>query len=193
MLVSLLAPKSFTQPQLSCCRCLLAIIAVRLAFNAVLSSAASRLAQGRGRDPAHKDGRKLLEEVWVLCGNLLMLSLAFFVMMKRNGRCWFGNVEKCIVGWPIHDIDPATALYYNLEMAWYGHLLLKPVLGYGLADGRDMMAHHCVSVALLMASYGLNLHRIGESSCCRLCSCPSQSHVSHLFVAQQSITRTRSD
>ena len=32
--------------------------------------------------------------------------------------------------------------------------LLKPVLRYGLPDGRDMVIHHCASLALILVSYG---------------------------------------
>ena len=51
--------------------------------------------------------------------------------------------------------------YYSLELAWYLHLLLKPVLRYGLADGRDMLAHHAASLLLIVVSYGVNLTRMG--------------------------------
>ena len=51
--------------------------------------------------------------------------------------------------------------YYCLELAWYSHLLLKPVLRYGLADGRDMLTHHAASLALILVSYGVNLTRMG--------------------------------
>ena len=65
------------------------------------------------------------------------------------------------MGWPNQDADFSVTLYYSLELAWYTHLLLKSVFKYGLADGRDMMLHHCASLALLMASCGLNLTRMG--------------------------------
>ena len=39
--------------------------------------------------------------------------------------------------------------------------LLKPVLRYGLGDGRDMVIHHCATLALILVSYGANLTRIG--------------------------------
>ena len=90
-----------------------------------------------------------------------MLSIAGFIMAKRNKGCWFGNIEPCLVGWPNHDADPAVTFYYSLELAWYAHLLLKPVFKYGLPDGRDMMVHHGASIALLIASCGLNLTRMG--------------------------------
>lgn len=32
--------------------------------------------------------------------------------------------------------------------------LLQPVFRYGLRDGRDMVVHHCASLALILTSYG---------------------------------------
>lgn len=151
----------FLTPSPSFRSCLVAIIAVRLAFNRLFAGTASRLAATHGQTPAHRDGRKLLEEAWVLCGNVAMLSMAGYIMARRNGGCSFASLRPCLEGWPNHAADPAVTLYYALELAWYAHLLLKPVLGYGLGDGRDMQLHHLVSVAMLVASLGLNLSRMG--------------------------------
>jgi hypothetical protein len=142
-------------------RCLVCIVLARLLFNSLFSKLADKLANRHGQTDAHKDGRKLLEEAWVLLGNIFMLSIAGFIMAKRNEGCWFGNVKPCLVGWPNHSVNSAVTIYYSLELAWYAHLLLKPVFKYGLPDGRDMMIHHCASIALLIASCGLNLTRMG--------------------------------
>jgi len=90
-----------------------------------------------------------------------MLGFATFVLMGRNGGCWFGDTRECFADWPNHQVSPEVSLYYNLELAWYGHLLLKSVFKYGQPDGRDMMVHHCASVTLLLASCGFSLTRMG--------------------------------
>jgi hypothetical protein len=43
-------------------------------------------------------------------------------------------------------------------------MLLKPVLRYGLPDGRDMLVHHCVSLALIVGSYGAA--SLANAACC---------------------------
>lgn len=180
---------ALSPPSPSSNSCLVAIIAVRLVFNRLFAGTASRLAASRGQTPAHRDGRKLLEEAWVLCGNVAMLSMAGYIMARRNGGCVsfkflatlqsilllcpishpllpthlqsFASLRPCLEGWPNHAADPAITLYYALELAWYAHLLLKPVLGYGLGDGRDMQIHHLVTMAMLVGSLGMNLSRMG--------------------------------
>ncbi|KAL4418843.1 hypothetical protein ABPG77_004440 [Micractinium sp. CCAP 211/92] len=40
-------------------------------------------------------------------------------------------------------------------------LPLQPVFQYGLSDGRDIVLHHCASLALIVVSYAFGLTRIG--------------------------------
>jgi hypothetical protein len=101
---------------------LVAIIAVRFAFNALLREPTQRLAERRGTDAHHKDGRRLLEESWVLLGNTLMLGVALFVVLRRNGGCTFIDTKACLAGWPNLAADPAVTAYYQLELAWYLHM-----------------------------------------------------------------------
>jgi len=64
-------------------RLLLLFIAARLAFNAALRRPLQRLAERRGDSPHHRDGTKLLEECWVGLGNILMLAVSQYVVLKR--------------------------------------------------------------------------------------------------------------
>lgn len=133
----------------------------RLLFNKLVSGIANQNAQRWGKDHHHRDGRKLLEELWVLSGNLLMVGAASFVMLKRNGGCGMLSSELCLAGWPNHHIATVSKAYYAFESAWYVHLLLKPVLKYGIADGRDITMHHIASLTLLVAGAGFQLQRMG--------------------------------
>ncbi|KAI3425943.1 hypothetical protein D9Q98_007913 [Chlorella vulgaris] len=140
---------------------LVVLVVARFVFNMLLKGPTARLAARRGSDAHHRDGRRLLEELWVTAGNLLMLGAALYVMLRKNGGCWFLNTDTCLAGWPNIVAEPEVARYYQLELAWYLHMLLKPVLHYGLPDGRDMLVHHFASLALILVSYGTNLTRIG--------------------------------
>ncbi|KAL4436971.1 hypothetical protein ABPG75_004110 [Micractinium tetrahymenae] len=155
---------------------LLGLVAARFAFNAALRGPTRRLAAAKaglaadsstareGADAerdAGMEGRRLLEELWVTLGNVAMLAAALWVMLRRNGGCTFFNTSSCLAGWPNLPADPAVKLYYNFELAWYCHMLLKPVLRYGLTDGRDMLVHHGATLALILLSYGTNLTRMG--------------------------------
>jgi hypothetical protein len=111
---------------------LVVLVVARFVFNMLLKGPTARLAARRGSDAHHRDGRRLLEELWVTAGNLLMLGAALYVMLRKNGGCWFLNTDTCLAGWPNIVAEPEVARYYQLELAWYLHMLLKPVLHYGL-------------------------------------------------------------
>ncbi len=66
-------------------RLLVLIVLARLGFNAALGRAAQRLARARGVDEHHRDGRRLLEECWVLLGNAAMLAASQYVVLHRWG------------------------------------------------------------------------------------------------------------
>ncbi|KAL4418844.1 hypothetical protein ABPG77_004441 [Micractinium sp. CCAP 211/92] len=110
---------------LSVCRLLVLIVLARLGFNAALGRAAQRLARARGVDEHHRDGRRLLEECWVLLGNAAMLAASQYVVLHRNAGCTYLSTRTCLAGWPAHDTNPAVLGYYRLELAWYLHMLLK--------------------------------------------------------------------
>lgn len=97
----------------------------------------------------------------MLSGNLIMVGVAFYVMLRHNGGCGVFKSKLCLSGWPNHQIAPITQAYYAFELAWYVHLLLKPVFKYGIADGRDITMHHIASLILLLAGAGCQLQRMG--------------------------------
>lgn len=124
-------------------RLLLLLIVARFTFNALLRGPTTRLAARHGADEQHRDGSRLLEELWVTAGNLLMLAAAARAMLRHNGGCSFFNTAPCLAGWPSIGAAPQVVKYYQLELAWYLHMLLKPLLRYGLAGGwRHLRRRH---------------------------------------------------
>ena len=117
--------------------------------------------QALARNISQREMNKVLEEIWVLIGNTVTLSLAVYAMLYENNGCWFGNTEPCLVGWPNHSANPAVLLYYTIEFAWYIHLLLKKPLGSGEPDGKDLKMHHVASLLLLFLSKAFNFTRSG--------------------------------
>ena len=64
-------------------RILLLLVAARFTFNALLRGPTQRLAERRGAGKGHRDGSRLLEEIYVTLGNVAMLAGALFVMLYR--------------------------------------------------------------------------------------------------------------
>jgi hypothetical protein len=131
----------------------------RFLFLAAVRPLADRLA-ARAAAKAHRDGRRLAEQLWMLAGNSLSLALGARAL-AHNGGCALGASAACLAGWPGHAVEPAVEQWYAFEAAWYLQLLAKTALGLGPPDGPAMLAHHAVSLALIAASRALNFVRIG--------------------------------
>jgi ceramide synthetase len=76
-------------------------------------------------------------------------------------RCNVLVSDGCVKGWPLVPMQMFTVRYYNAELGWYLHLMLKHTLGLGLQDARSMDLHHVSTVGLIVASYLLNFHALG--------------------------------
>lgn len=101
------------------------------------------------------------EEVWVCLGGLLLLVAGWQCLYSVSSYCGLHNTLGCLQGWPLIPVEPNVHKYYNIELGWYLHLMLKHVLGLGLQDNHTMGAHHIATVALIVLSYLLNVHLLG--------------------------------
>eukprot|EP00775_Hariotina_reticulata_P003119 gene3119-3397_t len=104
---------------------------------------------------------KMEEEIWVLLGGTVMLGMGWQCLYSVRSVCGLHNTLGCLRHWPLIPIEPSIYKYYNIEMGWYLHLMLKHVLGLGLQDNSTMGAHHLTTIALIGLSYFLNLHLLG--------------------------------
>lgn len=70
-------------PACRACSLLTLLVVARFTFNALLRRPTQRLAERRGTDAHHRDGSRLLEEVWVTAGNLVMLGMSMHVLLRK--------------------------------------------------------------------------------------------------------------
>jgi hypothetical protein len=113
---------------------------------------------------------KVEEEIWVSTGSVLLLAAGWRVLasLPPENACGVLNTTGCLRGWPLIPITPAVKAYYNAELGWYAHLMLKHALGLGLDDGSAMAYHHVATVALVVTSYYLGVHNLGMLVFCLL-------------------------
>jgi hypothetical protein len=64
---------------------------------------------------------------------VLVLQLLLVVGWQSLGSvshaCSMRDTSGCLRGWPLIPIQPNVHKYYNLELGWYLHLMLKHPLG----------------------------------------------------------------
>ncbi|KAK9803473.1 hypothetical protein WJX73_005686 [Symbiochloris irregularis] len=138
----------------------LALMGSRLTFNRLLLSRAERWVQTASLEH-RKKAYKLLEEIWVTAGGLVLAIWAWSAASQGNPACRLWSLGECLRGWPLVPMPSEIVLYYNVELGWYIHLLLKHVVGYGTPDGRDMHLHHWASLLLLLLSFAYNGATVG--------------------------------
>jgi hypothetical protein len=51
------------------------------------------------------------------------------LLLESSDICGLRSVSGCFINWPLIPIDPKVNAYYNLELGWYLHLMLKHALG----------------------------------------------------------------
>eukprot|EP00878_Enallax_costatus_P008215 GHUV01008588.1.p1 GENE.GHUV01008588.1~~GHUV01008588.1.p1 ORF type:complete len:229 (+),score=38.29 GHUV01008588.1:561-1247(+) len=101
------------------------------------------------------------KQAFVFCCLQLVLVASWQCLYSVSSYCGLHNTVGCLQGWPLLPIEPNVHKYYNIELGWYLHLMLKHMLGLGLQDNSTMGAHHLATVALVVLSYMLNVHLLG--------------------------------
>jgi hypothetical protein len=134
------------------------------------SSASGASVSNASQKPLPSIANKIEEEIWVSAGSLALLVAGWRVLaaLPPQHACMIGNTSGCLQGWPMIPLTTPVKAYYNAELGWYAHLMLKHALGLGLDDGSAMAYHHVATVALVVASYYLGVHGMGMLVFCLL-------------------------
>jgi hypothetical protein len=66
--------------------------------------------------------------VWLFCLQLL-LFIGWQCLFSVSDYCSISDSSGCLRNWPMIPVEPGVLKYYNLELGWYLHLILKHPLG----------------------------------------------------------------
>ncbi|KAF8073226.1 Cers5 [Scenedesmus sp. PABB004] len=135
-----------------------AFLSLRLVFNNAFKTLTRARCSSKERQQLLD---KIEEEIWVTLGGSLLLVAGWQCLASVSGYCGVHDTAGCYAGWPLIPVEPNVHKYFNVELGWYFHLMLKHALGLGLADTGAMGAHHLATVALIVTSYLLNVHLVG--------------------------------
>lgn len=66
----------------------------------------------------------------------LLLFVGWQCLISVSDYCSISDSSGCLRNWPMIPVEPGVLKYYNLELGWYLHLMLKhPLGGCGLYRG----------------------------------------------------------
>lgn len=103
---------------------------------------------------------KYVEAAWRFLFYSAFCVLGFNALFVPTTAIWVTATINYYVEWPLHAVSPAIALYYQVELGSYIHQLLWTEVSR--SDAVEMMAHHVITISLLVASYLNNYTRIGS-------------------------------
>lgn len=59
----------------------------------------------------------------------MLLAVGWQCLLSVSQQCSLQDTSGCLRGWPLIPISNSVHKYYNLELGWYLHLMLKHPLG----------------------------------------------------------------
>jgi hypothetical protein len=115
----------------------------------------------------------------------VLLVVGWQCLLSVSDVCSLRDTSGCLRGWPLMPIPHNVHKYYNLELGWYLHLMLKHPLGAPLA-GSGVWAPRARAPQRRQAWCGVGCGRDVAwtkrlpASCCARCSTPRRlTHDTH--------------
>ena len=103
---------------------------------------------------------KYVEASWRFVLYTSLSVLGYRALFIPETASWSTASINYYVDWPLHDVSPAIMLYYQVQLGSYFHQLLWTEVDR--SDAWEMIAHHCITITLLVASFLTNYTRIGS-------------------------------
>jgi ceramide synthetase len=148
----------------------MAILALRVlpekaaatALSRVLAAADRRVPPGkRSRRPLARRTALFLDNAFISLSSGIMVSWAWWVMMRANGGCTPATPRPCLEGWPGHPMSPEFRLVWLTIAGFYTYEMIGTLLRMGCVLSPDMVLHHLITMAMMWYGYYRGLHRFG--------------------------------
>eukprot|EP00428_Durinskia_dybowskii_P061797 CAMPEP_0170367700 /NCGR_PEP_ID=MMETSP0117_2-20130122/7067_1 /TAXON_ID=400756 /ORGANISM="Durinskia baltica, Strain CSIRO CS-38" /LENGTH=414 /DNA_ID=CAMNT_0010622325 /DNA_START=17 /DNA_END=1261 /DNA_ORIENTATION=+ len=104
---------------------------------------------------------KFVEASWRFIFYLSFCILGYNALFVPETAIWINNTMHHFIDWPLHPVTDIISLYYQIELGCYFHQLLWTEVTH--SDALEMLAHHFITILLLIGSYLTNYTRIGAS------------------------------
>lgn len=118
-----------------------------------------RVRKALGKHKA-KAAFQVFDNAWIAAFAGGLTAFAWYVTIKVNGDCTPWAADNCFLQWPNHPLVLPQRWYMILAFAYYLYELIGLVVGVGTKLKGDMIAHHIVTMALILIAYEVNLIRM---------------------------------
>ncbi|GFR43619.1 hypothetical protein Agub_g4718 [Astrephomene gubernaculifera] len=138
----------------------LAILAVRVVFERSVIPGFRRYLEKVKGPGGGKAAFPVLDNIWIAVFSGSLTAYAWWVTVRSNGGCTPWSTASCFAGWPEHPVSLSQRLYMVLAFAYYLYELMGTAAGLGTKLKTDMVAHHLVTMALVLISHHTTLQRM---------------------------------
>jgi hypothetical protein len=107
----------------------------------------------------NKKYSKFVEAAWRFIFYSVFTILGYFTLFVPSPVPWVLESKEHWANWPLQEIFPMVKVYYLVELGAYFHQLAWTEINR--SDSWEMIAHHLITIALLLSSHVLNFVRIG--------------------------------
>jgi len=102
---------------------------------------------------------KYVEAFWRAIFYITFSVMGYYALFVPETAIWITDTKHNWIDWPLHTLTPSLNLYYQIELGCYIHQLFWTEVTR--SDALEMIAHHLVTISLLVLSYLTNFTRIG--------------------------------
>lgn len=103
---------------------------------------------------------KFVEAFWRAVFYTAFCVLGYKALFSPEAASWVTETNNCWVDWPRQVLPAMVKFYYHIELGCYIHQLLWTEVSR--SDAAEMIAHHFITIFLIMFSYLVGLWRIGS-------------------------------
>lgn len=115
----------------------------------------------RKADCNEKKITKFIEALWRTIFYSVFVVVGMRTLLFPDVASWVLDGRELCIGWPEeHVASEAVLQYYYIELGAYFHQLLWTEVSR--SDSVEMIAHHLITIALLVLSHAANFNRYGS-------------------------------
>jgi acyl-CoA-dependent ceramide synthase len=122
------------------------------------------------RPIAHSQGvyaqaklQRFMEQGWLIIFYTISWSVGMWIMY--NSKYWF-NLDELWRDYPFYQLTPAMKHYYLIQLAFWWQQLIIVNVEEKRKDYTVMVAHHVITIVLIMKSYYTHLTPVGNAILC---------------------------
>jgi hypothetical protein len=104
---------------------------------------------------------KFVEAFWRAVFYSAFTYLGYQALFQPEPVPWVMDTRQHWADWPQHRVFPAIVFYYHIELGCYFHQLLWTEVNR--SDAMEMIAHHFITIFLIVFSYLSGFWRVGSS------------------------------